>query len=109
MEKPIRLHDNSSSIRSRAVQGEAGAQSFAFPRRHHAGEGGAPAARAWSKVSRNASLPRNVGRITTRVVSRKVNGSTSGFAMAWRTCGTAACFNVLDTDPYCKLGRKIAY
>ena len=25
------------------------------------------------------------------------------------TCATAACFNLLDTDPYYKLGRKIAY
>lgn len=25
------------------------------------------------------------------------------------TCPTAACFNLLDTDPYYKLGRKIAY
>jgi formylmethanofuran--tetrahydromethanopterin N-formyltransferase len=25
------------------------------------------------------------------------------------TCPTAACFNLLDTDPYFKLGRKIAY
>jgi formylmethanofuran--tetrahydromethanopterin N-formyltransferase len=25
------------------------------------------------------------------------------------TCPTAACFNMLDTDPYFKLGRKIAY
>ncbi len=25
------------------------------------------------------------------------------------TCPTASCFNVLDTDPYFKLGRKIAY
>ena len=25
------------------------------------------------------------------------------------TCPTAACFNLLDTDPYYKLGRKVAY
>src|SRR3954463_4278838 len=25
------------------------------------------------------------------------------------TCPTASCFNLLDTDPYYKLGRKIAY
>ncbi len=25
------------------------------------------------------------------------------------TCATAACFNLLDTDPYLKLGRKIAF
>jgi formylmethanofuran--tetrahydromethanopterin N-formyltransferase len=25
------------------------------------------------------------------------------------TCPTAACFNLLDTDPYFKLGRKVAY
>ena len=25
------------------------------------------------------------------------------------TCATTACFNLLDTDPYLKLGRKIAY
>jgi len=25
------------------------------------------------------------------------------------TCPTAACFNLLDTDPFFKLGRKIAY
>ncbi len=25
------------------------------------------------------------------------------------SCATAACFNLLDTDPYYKLGRKIAY
>ena len=25
------------------------------------------------------------------------------------TCATAACFNLLDTDPYYKLGRKVAY
>jgi formylmethanofuran--tetrahydromethanopterin N-formyltransferase len=25
------------------------------------------------------------------------------------TCPTAACFNLLDTEPYYKLGRKIAY
>src|SRR3954469_21631357 len=25
------------------------------------------------------------------------------------TCPTAACFNRLDTDPYYKLGRKLAY
>ena len=25
------------------------------------------------------------------------------------TCPTAACFNLLDTDPYYKLGRKIAF
>src|ERR1044072_1399918 len=25
------------------------------------------------------------------------------------TCPTAACFNLLDTDPFYKLGRKIAY
>src|ERR1700736_5122943 len=25
------------------------------------------------------------------------------------TCATSACFNLLDTDPYLKLGRKIAF
>ena len=25
------------------------------------------------------------------------------------TCPTTACFNLLDTDPYFKLGRKVAY
>lgn len=25
------------------------------------------------------------------------------------TCPTAACFNLLETDPYYKLGRKVAY
>src|SRR5260370_5770243 len=25
------------------------------------------------------------------------------------TCATTACFNLLDTDPYLKLGRKIAF
>src|SRR5271154_4128597 len=25
------------------------------------------------------------------------------------TCPTTACFNLLDTDPYCKVGRKLAF
>ena len=46
------------------------------------GERGSAGGRPRSKVTRKASSPANAGRTTTRIVSRNVNGSTSGFATA---------------------------
>ncbi len=52
----------------------------------------------------------HVPRFSKKIVSRRSSGSLLvRISQNVLTCPTTACFNLIDSDPYFKLGRKIAF